>query len=344
KKIDVKKKEISELEQQIVSLNEKQIRHAEQIDQMQTELKVGQEQMLQLLTRFRARLVQLHKIKQGTLLGSIFSAKSLNTFLNRFQMVKYLLENDKELLASLKEKNRQLIQVSEELNQKHRQMQSLNEELDGKKARLDSEKASIQAMLKTLVLEKKLLVQKEKKLSGTRDELENEMVRIESNRKAGEKSFEKELAISKPAKPAVKTAPLPDSAPDGAKVMNFAWPAAIPSIHKAMPSGSEKNPALAIKFSADTEILAAGRGKVLYKGQISGLGNVIILGHERGFSTVYANIDDMWVGLGQIVEQGETIGRLFAGGDGVLHFEIRFGGRKQSPHTYLPRIDQLETN
>ncbi|MEW6712607.1 MAG: peptidoglycan DD-metalloendopeptidase family protein, partial [Candidatus Riflebacteria bacterium] len=247
-----------------------------------------------------------------------------------------------ELLASLKEKNRQLIQVSEELNQKHRQMQGLNEELDGKKARLDSEKASIQAMLKTLVLEKKLLIQKEKKLSGARDELESEMARIESSRKTDESSFEKELAISKPVKPIVP--PLPDSAPDGAKVMNFSWPAAVSSIHKAMSSGTDKNPALAIKFSADTEILAAGRGKVLYKGQISGLGNVIILGHERGFSTVYANIDDMWVGLGQIVEQGETIGRLFAGGDSVLHFEIRFGGRKQSPQTYLPKISQLETN
>ncbi|MEW6712810.1 MAG: hypothetical protein AB1403_23535, partial [Candidatus Riflebacteria bacterium] len=67
KKISGKKKEISELEQQIISLNEKQIRHTEQIDKMQTDLKVGQEQMLQLLTRFRARLVQLHKIKQGTL-------------------------------------------------------------------------------------------------------------------------------------------------------------------------------------------------------------------------------------------------------------------------------------
>lgn len=336
KKAVVKKEEIKELETQIAGLNERKIRLAAQINDLEAELQLGQKQIQELMTRFRARLVQLHKIKQGTLLGSIFSAKSLNSFLNRFQMVKYLLENDKELLAELKSKNEKLLLGSQQLNEKEKQMQNMQTELDRKRAKVDNESASLEAMLKTLVLEKKLFVSREKKLAGARNDLENEISKIETGRKDQAKSFEKELAQA-PAKP-VAVAPLPDTAPEAARVMKFSWPVQTKDIKNADPSGNPKSPALRIKMQADAEILAAGRGKVLYKGAISGLGNVIILGHERGFSTVYANLDELWVGLGEIVNQGDTIGRLFANDRG-LHFEIRFGGKKQQPETYLPAIN-----
>jgi len=104
----------------------------------------------------------------------------------------------------------------------------------------------------------------------------------------------------------------------------------------AQQSGDESSAALQIKVSAGTEIMATAKGKVLYKGTISGLGDVIIIGHQRGFSTVYAKLDNIWVGLNQIVEKGETIGQIAGGRNQALHFEIRFGGKKQLPLPYLP--------
>ncbi len=338
KKIASKKKEIAELKEQISAINIKKVHFAQQIQALEEEIALGQQQMRDLLTRFRARLVQLHKIKQGTLLGSIFSAKNLNSFLNRFQMVKYLLENDKELLTEMKNKNEQLVKNSAQLVEKEQQMASMQKELDQKKARVDNENLSLEAMLKTIVLEKKLFVSREKKLAGTRSDLEKEIAKIEAGREDKNQSFEKEL--KKTAPKTIQPQKLPDDAPEAARVMKFSWPANRPSIKSFAASGNEKAPALRIELQGEAEILAAGRGKVLYKGEISGLGNVIILGHERGFSTVYANLDDMWVGLGQIVNQGETIGRVFSGGPG-MHFEIRFGGKKQRPVEYLPPIDQL---
>lgn len=336
KKISGKKKEVQELKQQIAAMNENKIRLAQQINNLETELNQGQQQMRQLMTRFRARLVQLHKIKQGTLLGSIFSAKNLNSFLNRFQMVKYLLENDKELLSELKKRNESLLSSSTKLAEKEKQMQNIEAELERKRSRVDNENASLEAMLKTLVLEKKLFLNKEKKLASTRGELEKEISKIEASRNDEKSSFENELAIM-PAK-VTASKPLPQSAPEAAKIMQFSWPVSRASISETNDSGNLKSPAMLIRMNSDAEVLACGRGKVLYKGQISGLGNVIILGHERGFSSVYANLDEMWVGLGQIVSQGETIGRIF-GDDRALHFEIRFGGKKQQPANYLPAIN-----
>jgi murein DD-endopeptidase MepM/ murein hydrolase activator NlpD len=45
--------------------------------------------------------------------------------------------------------------------------------------------------------------------------------------------------------------------------------------------------------------------------------------------------------MGQIVDQRETIGRILAA-NRSLYFEIRFGGKKQSPRSYLPPIDLPE--
>ncbi|GAB4278915.1 MAG: hypothetical protein Kow0029_22450 [Candidatus Rifleibacteriota bacterium] len=344
KKIRKKKNEILELEKQTSSLNEKQIRLSERISELETQIKKGQSEIQNLLQRFRARLVQLHKIKQGTLLSSIFSAKNLNSFLNRFQMVKYLLENDKDLLEKLKKQNIALQESSKELARKQRQCNQIADELKLKRKKIDLEKASLQAMLKTVVLEKKLFLAKEKKLAEARAALEAEISKAEAARKSHEESFENELARTEP-KAAEETAPakLPESAPEAAKLMKFSWPIKNDEIKSLKAVGDEKNAALIIEVYEKSEIQAIGKGKVLYKGNISGLGNVIILGHQRGFSSVYANVDDIWVGLGQIVEQGETIGRIF-GGHKPFHFEIRFAGKKQAPLAYLPANKIMDSN
>lgn len=344
KRIQKQRLEIKKLEEQIAEQSEFKLRLDEQINHLKKENQQNLEQMRALLTQFRARLVQLHKIKQSTLLGSIFSAKNLNSFLNRFQMVKYLLENDKVLLTQMKAKQKKLQQGSDELEQKQQQLETVQAELEQKRSRVQRENASLQALMKTVVLEKKLFLEREKKLASARQELEKTINQVENERQNNSIPLDTELQ-KKPVtkKQSAQSQTLPKTAPDAARLMKFSWPADTENISRAYQSGDEKTAALMIQLNGETEIIAAGRGKVLYKGQISGLGNVIILGHDRGFSTVYANLNDMWVGMGEIIEQGDTIGKQF-GGDRALHFEIRFGGKKQLPATYLPQIKQLEIN
>ena len=101
-RIKAKRDEIASLKNQVTELIERQNEITQQIEAIDQESQAARHQIDLLLTRFRARLVQLHKIKQGTLIGSIFSARDLNSFLNRYQMVKYPLNSDKELLQQLK--------------------------------------------------------------------------------------------------------------------------------------------------------------------------------------------------------------------------------------------------
>ncbi|MGM0600988.1 MAG: murein hydrolase activator EnvC family protein [Candidatus Rifleibacteriota bacterium] len=332
-KISRSKKHIKNLEKQADEFNEKIISLEEETILIQKEQQRIKKQLSKLLSRFRKRLLQLHKIKQSTLLNSVFSAKNLNSFLNRFQMVKYLLENDKKLINKLKIKKDELEANSEKFSKTQKKLRETRSQLEQKRKKIDIQNNSLKAMLKTIVLEKKIFVQKEQKLARARTSLENEITQIEKRRSDPQKNFEKELAPTN--QPDTNISSPNDSNSKAARTMRFTWPVKKLNIKSYKAIGSGKTAALQISADKETEVLAAQRGKVLYKGKISGMGNVVIIGHSKGFSTVYGQISDMWVGLGQIVEQQEEIGRIYSGNN-HLHFEIRFGGKKQKPLNYLP--------
>ncbi len=338
-RIKDKKTEVTQLQSQIEQLTLSQNDTLAQIDKLEADSKEGREHLKALLSRFKSRLVQLHKIKQGTLLSSVVSARDLNSFLNRYHMVKYLLESDKDLIQELKKRDLQQRKLAAEMQKKHQHLEAGKLELDEKQKKLDRENSALSAMLSTVLLEKKLFLTREKSLAAARNQLEDEISRAENTIKAA--GFEEELQkpADKPIKPGKKPVSetvLAASAPEAARIMQFAWPVEKSGRIEAQETGDETSAALLIKVTSGSEIMAAAKGKVLYKGTIGGLGDVVIIGHQRGFSSVYARLDDIWVGLNQIVEKGETVGRIAGGRNQSLHFEIRFGGKKQQPLTYLP--------
>ncbi len=333
--IKKKRDEINQLQKQVDQLSLQQIEISRQIDDMENQIKLEKTEMHAMLERYRSRLVQLHRIRQGTLLGSVFSAQSLNAFLNRYEMVKYLLQNDKQVLQKLKQKNFQQRKLSMKLSQKKQQLENGKTELAIKTQKLTNENKALKAMLSTVLLEKKLLLNKEKSLAVARTQLEKEFARIEKLHK--EQTLDKELADTPASLPAPKLGgELSNDASNAARIMDFSWPVSREKRKNLRQIERANSASLQIYIDQDTEIYASARGKVLYKGTISGLGNVIIIGHQRGFSTVYARLDDIWVGLGEVVEQKATIGKKSGGKSTNMHFEIRFGGRKQKPLDFLP--------
>jgi murein DD-endopeptidase MepM/ murein hydrolase activator NlpD len=89
-----------------------------------------------------------------------------------------------------------------------------------------------------------------------------------------------------------------------------------------------------------TAIHAAKAGTAVFAGQMSGYGNVVIIDHGGGFSTLYAHQSRMAVSQGQHVGQGDVIGYVGSTGHSTgphLHFETRFGGTPRNPIPYLPK-------
>jgi murein DD-endopeptidase MepM/ murein hydrolase activator NlpD len=86
-------------------------------------------------------------------------------------------------------------------------------------------------------------------------------------------------------------------------------------------------------------VWAAKEGKTLYSGAMTGYGNVIILDHGNGVSTLYAHLSKILVNQGDTVKKGEVIGLVGATGWATgphLHFEVRVGGVAKDPMLFLP--------
>ncbi|MBO6014001.1 MAG: peptidoglycan DD-metalloendopeptidase family protein [Oscillospiraceae bacterium] len=93
--------------------------------------------------------------------------------------------------------------------------------------------------------------------------------------------------------------------------------------------------------SMGSPIVAADSGTVIKAEYYGGYGNCIIIDHGNGFSTLYAHLSSMYVGVGSFVSQGQTIagvgntGNVY-GMDGIhLHFEVSINGSTVDPRGYV---------
>jgi murein DD-endopeptidase MepM/ murein hydrolase activator NlpD len=102
---------------------------------------------------------------------------------------------------------------------------------------------------------------------------------------------------------------------------------------------------LGIDIDGETgdDVRAAFTGIVLIAGSppqgYSGYGNIVLIAHDRGLTTMYAHLSSTAVGVGQRVAAGDRVGAMGCTGSCTgshLHFEVRFGGTPVDPTDYLP--------
>ena len=97
----------------------------------------------------------------------------------------------------------------------------------------------------------------------------------------------------------------------------------------------------------NTPILAAGDGKVIFRGRKGTYGNTVILQHGGNITTLYAHLNKFngKVKSGSRVKQGQTIGYLGKTGRVTgkhLHYEYRLNGVHRNPRTVkLPNAKPL---
>jgi len=87
-----------------------------------------------------------------------------------------------------------------------------------------------------------------------------------------------------------------------------------------------------------TLVYTTGKGKVVKAGySLGGYGNVVIVDHGFGYSTVYGHLQDIKVVQNQKVNRGDAVGTIGSTGRSVaphLHYEVRYNDTPVNPVNY----------
>lgn len=139
------------------------------------------------------------------------------------------------------------------------------------------------------------------------------------------------LASTKPdPKP---TQPVADIGQNKAKAAGaMSMPVSGPIIRE-YSAGS--NPGIDISASPGTPVSAAAGGSVISVSKKTDGASFVIVRHPDNLNTVYLNVADINVAVGDSVGKGQQIGRVAPGDVGFLHFEVRKGLDSADPMLYL---------
>ncbi len=116
----------------------------------------------------------------------------------------------------------------------------------------------------------------------------------------------------------------------------FRWPIRGPIIQRFKTG---ENDGIDIRAAIGEWVHAAGDGVCIYAGdEIKTYGKLVLIRHENGFVTAYADNSELQVKEGDAVKRGQIIAK--AGDSGTvssprLHFELRKDGQPVDPLKYL---------
>jgi len=126
---------------------------------------------------------------------------------------------------------------------------------------------------------------------------------------------------------------------------NLIWPV---NGRVAIPYGSQRDPkfntpvfrnGIYIKSDEDP-VKAVYAGKVVFADWFKGYGNLVIINHGEGYHTLYGNLSETFLRVGDIIKIRDVVGKV--GESGIvnapsLYFEVRYKGKPLDPMQWLKR-------
>jgi len=113
-----------------------------------------------------------------------------------------------------------------------------------------------------------------------------------------------------------------------------------PVVGTVVTASESGNPGLSYATQGGAQVITPADGKVLYAGPYHKSGQVLILEITTGYDVVLAGLGRVTVKLNDQLLAGEPVGTMppdssLNGPDNRLYFEVRHGGRGQSPAPWL---------
>lgn len=315
--------EITSQEIEVDLLQKQRIQLQEEIEKTEVELEKITEEYGEQKKSLEKKLVASYKAGETRYLDMLLQSSSLSEFLSNYYMVERIVSLDNELLVRTSEQKESLELAKIELKKQKKQLIETTEQSRNKATSLDNMKA-----IKNMYISQ--LSEEEQQYTSDIINMQTEIKKVEAeileaaNLNIGYDYVGGEMAW-----------PVPGYTRITSKFGMRTHP--ITGVYK-LHTGTDISAPLGASF------IAANDGVVVKSEMNAAYGNMIMINHGGGVSTLYAHGSERLVEVGQEVKRGDEVLKVGSTGYSTgphAHFEVRINGQYVDP---IPYITTTESN
>lgn len=252
-------------------------------------------------------------------------SKDYHTLIKNMEIIKYVNENILSKIEEVNKKKEEITALKDDLEIKHKDLSNITVLRKNALEELKNEKLKLNQLLALLKEDEENKKEYIKILNSKYSELQKKLdsLKVEFDKEGGS---ELKNSLFYKTKGAIMW-------PAVGKVIEHYGPKKIEDF-----KGEIFNKGIKIKLENDGHVRAVFDGNVKYIDWIRGYGNIVIVNHDKFFYTLYANLDKVFVTLGQNVKKGEDIGLIDVDANNIspyLYFEIRKQDVAVNPEEWL---------
>ena len=305
-------------QEELEKLNTKITELQGQIDEVTEKLKVAEERYKKQKDILEVRLVTMYETSDTQYLDVILSSRSVSDFLSNYFLITELTNYDTELLEDMKKQKDDIELVKKRLDKAKEQYATMKQNQTKTAKILENTKSVRENFIAKLSEQEKDIQAKIDEYNAKFEEINKEILSL-SLQGIDTQYIGGELAW-----------PIPGYTRITSKYGMRTHP--ITGVYK-LHTGVDVSAPMGANF------VAANDGIVTKAGYNGAYGNMVIIDHGGGVSTLYAHGSEIMVQVGDTVKRGETV-VLKVGSTGYstgphAHFEVRLNGQVTDPIPYI---------
>ncbi len=294
------------------------------VDELKTSISQVETELEEVTAKYDAqqklleeRVIALYEIGEVDYLDILLHSNSLSEFISSYYVISEIIEIDHDLLESIGEKK---------------------DEISLSKQKLDNQKEELAQLVETQNRTSKVL-------QNTKTIRENYIAKLSEEEKQKQAQIDEMTAQYEEINRQILA--LAEQGLDASYIGGeFAWP--VPGYTTITSKYGMRVHPITGQYKLHTGVdigaprganfIAANDGIVVKSEYNSAYGNMVVIDHGGGISTLYAHGDKRLVEVGQTVKRGESV--LVVGSTGYstgphAHFEVRINGVVTDPMPYI---------
>lgn len=287
------------------------------INEVETELNIVTEKYNKQRELFKRRMVAIYEAGETQYLDILLKSRSLSDFISSYYIITELAEIDTNLLNELEGKRNKIELGRKKLENEKKELAIIAENQTRLARTLQNTKMLRENFMQKLSEEERILQEKIDEINKQYEEVNRQILLLAQNQLSSEYIG------------GILAWPVPGYTRITSKYSMRVHPITGQyKLHTGIDIGAPEG----------ANFIAANDGIVIKAGENVAYGNMVIVDHGGGITTLYAHGSQILVEVGQVVRRGEAVLKVGSTGYSTgphAHFEVRINGVTTDPFPYI---------